>query len=75
VGDDGEDDDEYGGGRPNPTGWIDTLKVVADYTNSDFNTAWEYSVSEFFAYLGAHINNEREKSKRLENARITKGKA
>lgn len=45
--------------------WIETLKTVADYTNADFNTAWKYTISEFFTYLAAHIKRENEKKKMM----------
>ena len=49
------------------------MKTVADFTNSDFNTAWEYKVDEFFAYMGAHIEAERARQKRMENAKKSRG--
>lgn len=46
--------------------WIETLKTVADYTNADFNTAWKYTISEFFTYLAAHIKRENERKKMMQ---------
>lgn len=50
----------------NPLAWIETLKTVADYTNADFNTAWKYTISEFFTYLAAHIKRENERKKMMQ---------
>ena len=60
-----EEDTEYPEDE-NPLAWIETLKTVADYTNADFNTAWKYTISEFFTYLAAHVKWENERKKMMQ---------